>query len=64
MNVTLTLTTPERPKVHAVTFDHVEIVRYTAASPSLDMMPGLVIHVADHVHFYDLRCVLDVIIGK
>lgn len=62
VNVTLTLSTPEHPEVHAVTHSHVESVRYTADSPSLDMIPGLRIRLKDRVHRYDLACVLDVLV--
>lgn len=67
MNVTLTLTTPEDPEIHVVTFANVTSVRYTADSIMLDMFPGVQVResrgvLSDRIHRYDLRVVLDVLV--
>ena len=63
MNVTLTLSTPERPEPHVVTHDRVMSVRYTSDSRMLDMVPGIQLRQPNAVHRYDLSVVLDVLVS-
>ena len=62
MNVTLTLSTPERPEPHVVNLERVYSVRYTSDSAMLDMLPGLQLRQRDCVHRFDLSVVLDMLV--
>jgi hypothetical protein len=61
MDVTLTVSTPDHPEPHVVTYRNCTSVRYTADSSMIDTVPGWQFRFADRVERWDDRAVLDVL---